>query len=102
MQTTWATWRHQQHTEAQKKSPIEVRKSMCTSETSILTLIIMFRAKTNVAIYIEPRNGVKISQKWVLGMSILTQKMTCPHLRRKQNILKNPLCNLVSMKQSVN
>ena len=30
------------------------------SEKSILTLMIIFRVKINVAIYIEPRNGVKI------------------------------------------
>ena len=32
-------------------------------EKSILTLMIIFRVKINVAIYIEPRNGVKIFKK---------------------------------------
>ena len=80
------------------------------SENSILTLMIIFRVKINVAIYIEPRNGVKIFKKWVLGMSIFTQNLTQPPLRRKQNILKyrvyciqkNRLCNTVSTNQSVN
>ena len=80
------------------------------SENSILTLMIIFRVKINVDIYIEPRNGVKIFKKWVLGMSIFTQNLTRPPLRRKTNILKyrvyciqkNRLCNTVSTKQSVN
>ena len=66
------------------------------SEKSILTLMIIFRVKINVAIYMEPRNGVKIFKKWVLGMSIFTQnsQMYC--------IQKNRLCNTVSTKQSIN
>ena len=72
--------------------------------------MIIFRVKINVAIYIEPRNGVKIFKKWVLGMSIFTQNLTRPPLSRKKNILKyrvyciqkNRLCNTVSTKQSVN
>ena len=70
--------------------------------------MIIFRVKINVAIYIEPRNGVKIFKKLVLGMSIFTQNLTWPPLRRKQNILKyrvnciqkNRLCNTVSMSEA--
>ena len=80
------------------------------SENSILKLMIIFRVKINGAIYIEPRNGFKIFKKWVLGMSIFTQNLTRPPLRRKKNILKyrvyciqkNRLCNTVSTKQLVN
>jgi hypothetical protein len=87
-----------------------VNDTIRRSEKPILTLMIIFRVKINVAIYIEPRNGVKIFQKWVLGMSIFTQNLTRPPLRRKQNILKyrvyciqkNRLCNTVSTKQSIN
>ena len=49
------------------------------SENSILTLMFIFRVKTNVAIYIEHRNGVKIFKKWVLGMSIFTRRISQPH-----------------------
>jgi hypothetical protein len=38
-------------------------------ESSILTLLIIFRVKINVAIYIDPRNGVKIFKKWVRGFA---------------------------------
>ena len=40
------------------------------SESSSFTLMILFRVKINVAIYIEPRNGVKIFKKWLLGISV--------------------------------
>ena len=46
--------------------------------------MIIFRVKINVAIYIEPRNGVKIFKKWVLGMSIFAQNLTRTPLRRKK------------------
>ena len=54
------------------------------SEKSILTLRIIFRVKIYVNIYIEPRNEVKILKKWVLGISISTQKLARPPLRRKK------------------
>ena len=49
-----------------------------SSESSILALMIIFRVKINVAIFIEYRNGVKIIKNWVLGISIFTQKLTRP------------------------
>ncbi len=57
-------------------------------ESSILTLRIIFRQKINVNIYIEPRNGVKILKKWVLGCSIFTRKLPRRPLGRKKNILE--------------
>ena len=89
---------------------IQFKYILRRSENSILTLMIIFRVKINVAIHIEPRNGVKIFKKWVLGVSIFTQNLTRPPLRQKKNILKyrvyciqkNRLCNTVSTKQSVN
>ena len=48
----------------------ELRYSHMRVKNSILTLMIIFRVEINLAIYIDPRNGVKIFKKWVLGMSI--------------------------------
>ena len=53
-------------------------------ESSILTLMIIFRVKINVNINIEPRNEVKMFKKWVLGISIFTQKLTRPPLWAKK------------------
>ena len=80
------------------------------SENSILTLIIMLRVKIDVSIHIQPRNGVKIFKKLVLGMRIFTRKLTRPPFRAKKNIhkykvyciQKNRLGNTISTKQSVN
>ena len=47
-------------------------------ESSILALMIIFQVKINVAMYILSGNGVQIFKKWVLGMSIFTQKLTRP------------------------
>ena len=54
------------------------------SESSILTLRIMLQVKINVSIYIETRHGVKIFKKSVLGMRILTGKLTRPPFRAKK------------------
>ena len=70
----------------------------------------MLQVKINVSIYIEPTHGVKIFKKSVLGMRILTGKLTRPPFRAKKNIhkyrvyhiQKNRLDNTVSTKQLVN
>ena len=53
-------------------------------ESFILTLVMIFRVKINVNIYIEPRNEVKIFKKLILGISIFTQKLTRPPLWAKK------------------
>ena len=105
-----SSWTQKECNFTRLPSPLKMIYILRRSEKSILTLMIIFRVKINVVIYIEPRNGVKIFKKWVLGMSIFTQNLTRPPLRRKQNILKyrvyciqkNRLCNTVSTKQSIN